>query len=142
MSPLRLVHDRENWYLDAWCHLRKSLRNYALDAISQAHLLDSPTKEMDDATLDATFAPFSGGRLQWARLHFTPERARWVANEQWHPQRQDELLADGSYLLRLPYPDHRELTMEILKHGAHCEVLGPESLRQAVAEEVGKMGKK
>ena len=146
VSPLRLVHYRENWYLDAWCHLRKSLRNFALDAISQAHLLDSPAKEVDDATLDATFAPsygiFSGGRLQWARLHFTPERARWVAHEQWHPQQQGQLQADGSYLLRIPYADHRELIMDILKHGAHCEVLGPDSLRQAVAEEVGKMGEK
>jgi predicted DNA-binding transcriptional regulator YafY len=146
VSPLRLVHYRENWYLDAWCHLRKSLRNFALDAISQAHLLERPAKEVDDATLDATFAPsygiFSGERLQWARLHFTPERARWVAHEQWHPQQQGQLQADGSYLLRLPYADHRELIMDILKHGAHCEVLGPESLRQAVAEEVGKMGEK
>ncbi|MHB1201236.1 MAG: WYL domain-containing protein, partial [Polaromonas sp.] len=50
--------------------------------------------------------------------------------------------ADGSYLLRLPYADHRELIMDILKHGAHCEVLGPASLRQAVVEEVKKMGMK
>ena len=146
ISPLRLVHYRENWYLDAWCHLRQNLRNFALDAISQAHLVDCPAQEVDDATLDATFAPsygiFSGGQVQWAQLHFTPERARWVAHEQWHPQQQGELLADGSYRLRIPYADHRELIMDILKHGAHCEVLGPVSLRQAVAEEVGKMGEK
>ena len=146
ISPLRLVHYRENWYLDAWCHLRQNLRNFALDAISQAHLVDRPAQEVDDATLDATFAPsygiFSGGRVQWAQLHFTPERARWVAHEQWHPQQQGQLQADGSYRLRIPYADHRELIMDILKHGAHCEVLGPEILRQAVAEEVGKMGEK
>ncbi|MBC7618215.1 MAG: YafY family transcriptional regulator [Candidatus Saccharibacteria bacterium] len=146
VSPLRLVHYRENWYLDAWCHLRRSLRNFAIDAISQAHLLERPAKEVEDATLDATFAPsygiFSGGRVQWARLRFTPESARWVASEQWHPQQEGKLQADGSYLLRLPYRDHRELIMDILKHGARCEVLGPASLRQAVAAEVGKMGEK
>ena len=143
VSPLRLVHYRENWYLDAWCHLRRGLRNFALDAISQARLLELPAKEIDDATLDATFAPsygiFSGGPVQWAELHFTPERTRWVAHEQWHPQQQGQRQADGSYQLRLPYTDHRELIMDILKHGAHCEVLGPSSLRQAVAEEVRKM---
>jgi predicted DNA-binding transcriptional regulator YafY len=63
-----------------------------------------------------------------------------VASEQWHPQQQGKLQADGSYLLRIPYADHRELIMDILKHGAHCEVLGPASLRQAVAAEVGKIG--
>ncbi|MHB1200855.1 MAG: helix-turn-helix transcriptional regulator [Polaromonas sp.] len=146
VSPLRLVHYRGNWYLDAWCHLRRGLRNFAVDAITDAHLLDTPAKEVSDAKLDALFGPsygiFSGSRIRWARLHFTPERARWVASEQWHPQQQGQLQADGSYLLRLPYADHRELIMDILKHGTHCEVLGPASLRQAVAEEVGKMGEK
>ena len=146
VSPLRLVHYRGNWYLDAWCHLRKGLRNFAVDAMTDAHLLDTPAKEVSDAKLDALFGPsygiFSGSRIRWARLRFTPERTRWVVSEQWHPQQQGQLQADGSYLLRLPYADHRELIMDILKHGAHCEVLGPLSLRQAVAAEVGKMAEK
>lgn len=146
VSPLRLVHYRDNWYLDAWCHLRNRLRNFALDAIHQVQVLDCPARDVSDAKLDATFGPgygiFSGGAVRWARLRFTSERARWVAQEQWHPQQQGTAQADGSYLLRIPYTDHRELIMDILKHGAHCEVLGPPTLRQAVAEEVGKMGEK
>ena len=62
-----------------------------------------------------------------------------VSEEQWHPQQEGKLQADGSYLLRIPYADHRELIMDILRHGAHCEVLGPKGLRKAVAAEVGKM---
>lgn len=143
VSPLRLVHYRDNWYLDAWCHLRQGLRNFAVDAITEAHLLDTPAKEVSEDQLDALFGPgygiFSGSRIRWARLRFSPERARWVASEQWHPQQEGKPQADGSYLLRIPYADHRELIMDILKHGTHCEVLGPPSLRQAVAAEVGKM---
>ena len=146
VSPLRLVHYRGNWYLDAWCHLRKSLRNFALDAINQVQLLDFPARDVSDVKLDATFGPgygiFSGGTVRWARLRFTPERARWVAQEQWHPQQTGVAQADGGYLLRIPYTDHRELIMDILKHGAHCEVLGPVSLRRVVGEEVAKMGEK
>lgn len=146
VSPLRLVHYRDNWYLDAWCHLRKSLRNFALDAIAQAKILDTPARDVSDAQLDAIFGPgygiFSGGTVRWARLCFTAERARWVAQEQWHPLQEGKHQAGGGYLLRIPYTDHRELIMDILKHGAHCEVLGPASLRQAVADEVGKMAEK
>ncbi|MBK5205032.1 MAG: YafY family transcriptional regulator [Polaromonas sp.] len=146
VSPLRLVHYRGNWYLDAWCHLRNGLRNFALDAIREARMLDTTAMEVPDAKLNALFAPsyglFSGGRILRARLLFTPERARWVAYEQWHPEQKGEWQGDGSYLLRIPYADHRELIMDILKHGAHCEVLGPPSLRQAVAAEVVKMAKK
>ncbi len=146
ISPLRLVHYRENWYLDAWCHLRKGLRNFALDAVSAAHVTDSAAKEVSEARLDAASGPgygiFSGRTIRWARLRFSAERARWVANEQWHPQQEGKFEASGSYLLRIPYADHRELIMDILKHGVHCEVLGPPVLRLAVGEEVRRMGQK
>ena len=33
VSPQRLIHSRDNGYLDAWCHLRNSLRSFAVDAI-------------------------------------------------------------------------------------------------------------
>lgn len=146
VSPLRMVHYRGNWYLDAWCHLRKGLRNFALDAIREAHLLDTKAKEVPDAKLDALFAPgygiFSGRSVKRARLLFTPERARWVGYEQWHPEQKGEWRSDGSYLLRIPYADHRELIMDILKHGEHCEVLGPAGLRKLVAEQVAAMAGK
>ncbi|MBK6604784.1 MAG: YafY family transcriptional regulator [Leptospiraceae bacterium] len=146
VSPLRLVHYRGNWYLDAWCHLRGGLRNFALDAILAARMTDSVAKEVGEAALDAASGPgygiFSGRAIRWANLRFSAERARWVANEQWHPQQKGEFDADGNYLLQIPYADHRELIMDILKHGVHCEVLGPPGLRLAVAEEVRGMGEK
>jgi len=146
VSPQRLVHYRDNWYLDAWCHVRDELRSFSVDAVTQVQLLNCPARDVSDAKLDETFGPgygfFSGGAVRWARLRFTPERARWVAREQWHPQQQGTAQADGGYLLRIPYTDHRELIMDILKHGAHCEVLGPPSLRRVVAEEVERMAEK
>lgn len=146
VSPLRLVHYRGNWHLDAWCHLRNELRNFALDAMLEAHMCDTAATEMPDAELDALFALsygiFSGQRIEWAELLFTAERARWVATEQWHPEQQGEWQADGSYLLRIPYADHRELIMDILKHGAHCEVLGSATLRGQVAVQVRAMAEK
>ena len=132
VSPLRLVHYRGNWHLDAWCHLRNGLRNFALDAILEAHLLDITAKEVPDAELHALFAPsygiFSGSHIEWAQLLFTPERARWIATERWHPEQRGEWQADGHYLLQVPYADHRELIMDILKHGEHCEVRGASHL--------------
>ena len=146
ISPLRLMHYRDNWYLDAWCHQRQSLRNFALDAITRLAPLNEPAREVSAAQLSTTFGPgygiFSGGAVRWARLRFSPERARWVAQEQWHPEQSGKHERDGSYLLRLPYTDHRELIMDILKHGTHCEVLGPPSLRRVVGDEVKKMAGK
>jgi predicted DNA-binding transcriptional regulator YafY len=137
VSAQRLVHYRENWYLDAWCHLRTDIRSFAVDAIRDATLLDEPALELTDQELDAVLAAgygiFSGRDVRWAMLRFSPQRARWVAAEQWHPQQRAHTEADGSYLLELPYSDSRELIMDILKHGAEVQVLAPPDLRHQVA---------
>jgi predicted DNA-binding transcriptional regulator YafY len=143
VSPQRLVYYRENWYLDAWCHLRNDIRNFALDSIKQANVIERKAREISRRSMDEVLGPgygiFSGRSLQHAKLRFTPERARWVAQETWHPKQKGQHEADGSWLLEFPYADHRELIMDILKFGADVEVLAPPDLRSRVADEAAKM---
>ena len=138
ISPQRLIHYRDNWYLDAYCHIRNALRSFAVERITAAKALPQRCRDVPEKQLDAHYASsygiFAGKPKHTAVLRFTPERARWVADEHWHPQQQSLLLGDGSYELRIPYSDPRELIMDILKHGADVEVNSPESLRNAVAK--------
>lgn len=140
ISPQRLVHYRENWYLDAWCHLREGLRSFAVDGVRRAEILESHTRDIPEKTLDAVlgtgYGIFSGSRLSWAQLRFAPQRARWVALEQWHPKQRGKLHKDGHYLLEVPYADERELVMDILRHVPEVEVLAPAGLRDMV---IGKL---
>jgi len=140
LSPQRLVHYRENWYLDAWCHLRKGLRSFALDGVQHAEILDTAAREVPEKSLDAMlgagYGIFSGRKLSWAKLRFSPERARWVALEQWHPKQRGKLQKDGRYLLEVPYADDRELVMDILRHVPEVEVLAPTELRAKVVEKL------
>ena len=140
VSPQRLIHYRSNWYLDAWCHWRDGLRSFAVDAIQSLQVLDRPAINVPatelDAALGAGYGIFSGREVQWATLRFTPERARWVAAESWHPQQRGRFADDGSYLLELPYTDPRELVMDILRHLPEVEVLEPASLAAAVVEKL------
>jgi predicted DNA-binding transcriptional regulator YafY len=139
VSPQRLVHYRENWYLDAWCHLREDIRSFAVDAIEKAAAVDKRAKAVSDRELDEVLASgygiFSGRRTTWASLRFTPERARWVSAEQWHPQQKSRFEPDGSYVLEVPYSDPRELVMDVLRYGPDVEVLAPDALRGAVREQ-------
>ncbi|MDD2884884.1 MAG: YafY family protein [Dechloromonas sp.] len=136
ISPQRLTHYRDNWYLDAWCHLRDELRSFAVDAIKAVKTIDAVAQEIPEAELDAAlgagYGIFAGAEVQWATLLFTPERARWVAAEHWHPEQEGVFLEDGSYQLRLPYSSDPELVMDVLKYGPDCEVVGPEGLREKV----------
>lgn len=140
VSPQRLVYYRSNWLLDAWCHKRNQLRSFSLDAISQPELLTEPatdvaTEELDEV-LGKGYGIFSGKDVQWATLRFTPERARWVAAEQWHPEQKGHWDAQGHWVLQIPYSDDRELVMDILRHTPEVEVLEPVRLRQRVLEKV------
>jgi predicted DNA-binding transcriptional regulator YafY len=138
VSPQRLVHYRENWHFDAWCHLRRELRIFAVDSVLKAEILETDARPVAEKTLNAVlgsgYGIFSGKSVQWAKLRFTPERARWVAHEQWHPRQKGKFERDGSYRLEIPYSDDRELVMDILRHGPEVEVIGPKALRERVVE--------
>lgn len=140
VSPQRLNHYRDNWYLDAWCHLRDGLRAFSVDAIEHAEILDKRAKDVSDKRLDEVlgsgYGIFSGDQVSWAVLRFTPERTRWVASERWHPKQKGKLLDDGSYELHVPYADDRELIMDILKYGSDCSVIEPKALKDRVAREL------
>ena len=140
VSPQRLVHYRYNWYLDAWCHVRKDLRTFAVDAVRQARVDEAPAREVPDSELDrmlgSGYGIFAGAETETAKLRFTPDSARWVADEVWHSKQVGRIEADGSYVLELPYSREPELVMDLLRHGAGVEVLSPRSLRERVASEL------
>ena len=90
-----------------------------------------PDKELDEV-LASGYGIFSGKKVQWATLRFTPERARYVAMEEWHPKQRASWGKDGSYVLDVPYSSEAELLMDILKFGADVEVMNPSALRESV----------
>lgn len=140
VSPQRLIHYRNTWYLDAWCHDSEGLRRFALDAMLSVRLLDSRAKEVAmktvEAELDGGYGIFSGKTLQQATLLFDREAAQWVAHEEWHPEQQLKPLPDGSVEMRLPYADPTELVMDILRHGPQVKVVAPAALARRVADQL------
>lgn len=137
LSPQRLVHYRNTWYLDAWCHRSEGLRRFALDAMEGAQLLEDKAKTVAlkslEAELDQGYGIFAGGRAQQARLVFSAAAAQWVAHEEWHPSQTSRWLEDGRWQLEVPYVDATELLMDLLRHAGQVEVLAPPALREAYA---------
>jgi predicted DNA-binding transcriptional regulator YafY len=134
VSPQRLTHYRDNWYLDAWDFDREAMRSFAIDRISAPRVLEAVANDLPDGALDAHFADgygiFSGPSRAWATIVFSAKAARWAADAHWHAKQVGQFLADGRYRLRLPYGSAKELLMDVLRYGADAEITEPVSLRQ------------
>ena len=134
VSPQRITHYRDNWYLDAWDHDREALRSFSVDRISAARQLDAVARDIDEAELNqhlaGSYGIFSGPPKGWATIVFSAKAARWVADEHWHSQQQGKHLADGRYELKVPYSAPRELLMDVLHYGSDAEIIEPPSLRE------------
>ena len=138
ISPQRLTHYRENWYVDAFCHLRNELRSFSLSALREVAVsplgaIEVAPEEMA-AVLDSGYGIFSGRAAEWAELVFSSQRARWVKNEIWHADQEAWFDNAGRYHLRFPFSDPREVTMDVLRHLPEVSIVAPESLKVRVTE--------
>ncbi|MCA9182047.1 MAG: WYL domain-containing protein, partial [Planctomycetales bacterium] len=135
VSPQRLVYYRDNWYVDAYCHLRRALRIFSLARIEHSENLDDSAVDIDDAELDlfakSSYGVFSGAAEDTATLRFLPRIAKEIASQRWHPEQHGKW-EKSDYLLTLPFSDPAELVQDILRHAPDCIVESPESLREEV----------
>jgi predicted DNA-binding transcriptional regulator YafY len=94
VSPQRLVHYRDNWYLDAWCHKRQACGQFGVDAIEIGHRQDKAAKDVADDTLERHFRErlrhLCGQRQTQRRqcLHLQRATGALGLREIWHPRQE------------------------------------------------------
>ncbi len=137
VSPQRLVYYRDNWYMDAWCHLRNDLRIFSLARIEHSQSDNEAIKVIAVSELDAhvkgTYGVFSGPAAQSATLRFLPRIAKEIASQRWHPEQQGKW-EKKDYLLTVPYSEPTELLQDIFRYLPDVIVEAPQSLVDQVTE--------
>jgi len=68
-----------------------------------------------------------------AVLQFQPDSVGQIDGEMWDEAGMGGRKEDGSYVLRIPYWETRDLLPEILRLGTQVRVIAPEQLRCAVS---------
>jgi predicted DNA-binding transcriptional regulator YafY len=143
VDPYHIYNYMGNWHLISWCRLRHEYRNFNLSRISSIRPLKETFTVRDgfepDEYFASSFGIFKAWKTEQVTLRFSPEKAKWINGQMWHPKQKEKLLKDGSLELAFPAAAFHELGMEILKHGAGVEVIKPKELRDMVKTEAEKI---
>ena len=139
LDPYHLFNYMGTWHVVGYCHLRKGIRDFKLNRISEPWIIAQPFIIPEDFTPEkyfrSSFGLYKGAETRTVRLRFTPETAKWIDDHIWHKDQKKKLLDDGSLELSLPVADFSEIRREVLKFGAGVEVLEPEDLRLSIISE-------
>jgi predicted DNA-binding transcriptional regulator YafY len=143
LSPQRIVHYKDRWYLDGFCHLRKGIRTFAIDGISNITILEKQAKILSvkelDIVMENSYGMFSGFAKKRAKIHFMPPVSFWIAKEKWHPKQQIKWLKNNVLELQIPYNKEQELVADILRYAGNVKIISPKSLRQTLIQQAEKL---
>ncbi len=127
-----------SWMITAYDHRREEVRDFKVDRIVSAALLDDTYEVPATFDMAAYRGPAWGvlrgeaGAPVEIALLFDAEAGRWVQEEGRAEAMAFEPQADGSVLARLTAGVTPEFVRWLLWYGPHCRVLAPDSLREQV----------
>jgi proteasome accessory factor C len=125
----QIVEAGGRWYVIAWCEKVQDFRRFKAERILEAKGL------AEDFRPQVLFKPIkdpkellSADESVTAQVAFSAKIARWLKEK--YPEGLEQ--RDGRYVVAFPVADPAWFVREVLQYGAEAEVLGPESLREAV----------
>lgn len=140
VEPYHVMPYQRSWHLVAYDHRRAAVRDFKLDRILDARLLDATYVIPADFDIDDYLGDNwgimrdAGPPAEPVALLFTPEVGRWVAEEQWHKSQRAETLPDGRVRVEFFVSVTPEMVRWLLQYGAEVGVERPEWLREEVRE--------
>ncbi len=141
IEPYHLLPYVRSWQVIAYDHRRKAVREFKIDRIMRAELLETtytiPSTFDVEAYLGDSWGLMRGAAAEpeEVELVFEPEAGRWVAEEQWHKSQRVEALPDGRVRLTFHIGITPEFVSWLLYYGARVEVVKPFRLRDQIVKE-------
>ena len=139
VDPYKIWFFNGTLYLIGWCHVHDEIRMFVLDRIRLLHVTDERFIPPDEFDLDEYMKDSFGVILtdkEKVVIKFTSSLERYLKENIWHPSQVFEKDKDGSLLLTMEVGGLVEVMSWVMGFGRHAEVLEPDHLRQAVAQEL------
>jgi len=145
VDPYHLHNVQGDWYLIAFCHKRKQVRDFLIGRIKDLRTLSSIFLIKEDFSvkeyLSKGFLAERDDKPVDIAIRFDEYQSRWIRDRKWHSSQQIEELPSGGLILRLQVGGVQEVKRWVMGYGPHAEVLKPESLRNQFKNEIEEMKK-
>ncbi len=138
IDPYQVWMMNGGFYLIGLCHLRNSVRTFAVERIRDLSVLDELFRFPEHFSLEEylqTAFSVMGGDPEVVQVRFSTGAARVVRERTWHPTQDTQEREDGSLGVTLEVPINYEVISWIPGFGSAAEVLRPASLRNKILEE-------
>lgn len=136
IDPYHLANVDGEWYLFAYCHLRKDVRTFNPVRIQQIEPTEATFEAPKDfdiqSRLGGSFGVIGGDTPQLIRLRFDRSVADIIREREWHTTQEIFEGDDGSLELRLTLSNLVEVHRWLMAWGDTVEVLEPASLKDLV----------
>jgi proteasome accessory factor C len=128
VDPVKVIVTEGQWYLQGWCHLRRAMRNFLLERVSDPRLTDIPIEHAHEPVPEL-FEPGENDEIVVVR--FAAELAPLVGD---YLSGAEMETIDGVTTARLRVSDGRTLKRLAARRAGRVEILEPAAARRAAAD--------
>lgn len=128
VDPIRILASDAQWYLRGWCHLRRAVRTFHLERVSDLVVTEIPAGSHDDHETELFSGPRGdvAVRIRFAN-HVGPLLGQYLEHAELDAGPEESIAT-------LHVADPRALKRLATRRGGAVEVLEPAEARQAAAE--------
>jgi predicted DNA-binding transcriptional regulator YafY len=141
--PYHLHNFQGDWFLIAYDTLRADYRIFLIGRIEKWQVLRETFERDEDFSpadwIGNAFQVHGGDEVVDVSIWFSPEKAQFIRERQWHPSQHIEEREDESLVLHLQTAGLVEIKHWVLQFGRGAEVLAPASLRETCLAEISAM---
>lgn len=138
IDPYHLANINGEWYLFAWCHLRKDIRTFVPARIKEMQITGQtfarPQKFSLEKRLRDSFGVQSGQGSFDVVIRFNELVSDYIREKKWHDSQQLKELKDGGLELRMKLSSLAEVERWVLGWGGNAKIIQPQELADKVRQ--------
>lgn len=143
IEPYHIANVAGEWYVIAYCNLKKIIRIFHINRIKSASLTnrnyDIPADFDAREHIARGFGIVVDGKIHTVKIRFSPSASVYVVDKEWHKDQNITYEEDDSVILEFTTEGIDAVKRWVLSFGGEAEVLEPQELKAGVKKEAERI---